>query len=183
MIRLIRWAAGAVCLAAALALVIAAGLPERAAYTGSFFAVDGVWRAPEVGAYAPEFSAAALDGRTVSAGTWRGQPAVINFWATWCVPCELELPELMALAESGVRVLAVNLGEPPAQIRRWLETRQLTPAPNFIIPLDLTGAIAARYALRGQPMSFVLAPDGKIAHIFFGATTRSAVESALAPYR
>jgi thiol-disulfide isomerase/thioredoxin len=182
MSRLIRRIAGAVCLAAALALVIAAGLPERAAYTG-FLAVDGTRRAPEIGAYAPDFSAAALDGRTVSAETWRGQPAVINFWATWCVPCELELPELMALAESGVRVLAVNLGEPPARSQRWLKARQLAPPPNFIIPLDLTGAIAVRYALRGQPMSFVLAPDGKIAHIFFGATTRSALEAVLALHR
>lgn len=181
MIRLLRWTAGALCLVAALALVITAGLPERATYTGSF-QVDGAWQAPEIGAFAPEFMTIGLDGRTVSAESWLGQPAVINFWATWCIPCEIELPELIALSGNGVRVLAVNLGESPAQVRSWLEARQLVPNPDFIIPLDLTGAIAARYALRGQPMSFVLAPDGKIAHIFFGATTRSAVESALAPY-
>lgn len=182
MIRLIRWTAGALCLIAAAALVLAAGLPERAAYTGGL-QIDGTWRAPEIGAFAPEFSAVGLDGRTVSAESWLGQPAVINFWATWCIPCEIELPELIALSENGVRVVAVNLGEPPAQIQGWLEARQLAPTPDFMIPLDLTGMIAARYALRGQPMSFVLAPDGKIAHIFFGATTRSAVESVLAPYR
>jgi cytochrome c biogenesis protein CcmG/thiol:disulfide interchange protein DsbE len=182
MIRLIRWTAGALCLIAAAALVYAAGLPERAAYTG-VLQIDGTWIAPEIGAFAPEFSAVGLDGRGVSAKTWLGQPAVINFWATWCIPCEIELPELIALSENGVRVLAVNLGESPAQIQGWLAARQLTPTPDFIIPLDLTGMIAARYALRGQPMSFVLAPDGKIAHIFFGATTRSAVESVLAPYR
>lgn len=178
----VRTAAALFCFGAAAALVIAAGLPARAPYTG-VFQPDGALQAPEIGAFAPDFTALTLSGRPVVLSAHRGAPIIINFWATWCIPCEIELPELIALSETGVRVLAVNLSEPPALVSEWLRARAAAQTDRFIVPLDLDGAIAARYALRGQPTSFVLAPDGKITHIFFGAADRSAFERAVAPFR
>ncbi|MDZ4763458.1 MAG: TlpA disulfide reductase family protein [Chloroflexota bacterium] len=175
-----RWIAALVCFGLAAALVILVGLPQRASYTGAI--LDGQWFAPEIGAFAPPFQALALDGQSISLNDYRGKPVVINFWATWCIPCEIEMPDLYALAGDGVTVLAVNLSEAPDDAAAWLAARNLSPTAQFLVPLDLTGTIATNYALRGQPTTFVLAPDGRIAHIFFGATTRAALEAAVAPF-
>jgi thiol-disulfide isomerase/thioredoxin len=106
--------------------VIAAGLPERSAYTGQMIDGEGI-AAPEIGALAPNFTAPTLTG-SVELNALRGQPVVVNFWATWCAPCEIEMPELQAFqsAHPSARVLAVNLGEPPALITDWLSERGIT---------------------------------------------------------
>ena len=173
--RLLLAAGAFACLLAAAALVIAAGLPERSAYTGQVIAGEGI-AAPEIGALAPNFSAPTLTG-SVELGALRGSPVILNFWATWCAPCEFEMPELQAFqsAHPSARVLAVNLGEPPALVADWLAERGIT----LDIPLDTRGEIAYLYHLRGQPTTFVIAPDGSISHIFYGATTQQALESVL----
>lgn len=173
--RLLLTAGAVACLLAAAALVIAAGLPERRAYTGLIINGRDVV-APEIGARAPNFSAPTLTG-SVELDSLRGSPVVVNFWATWCAPCEVEMPELQAFqsAYPSTRVLAVNLGEPPTLVTDWLAERGI----NLDIPLDTRGEIAYLYRLRGQPTTFVIAPDGIISHIFYGATTRQALESAV----
>jgi len=109
----------------------------------------------------------------------RGAPLVINFWATWCVPCRIEMPELQAIHEAHpeVRVLAVNLGEPRELIVDWVRHFGLT----FDIALD-RGEIASLYRLRGQPSTYIVAPDGRITSIFYGATNRQTLEAALEPF-
>jgi thiol-disulfide isomerase/thioredoxin len=181
MMRWLRLIGAAACFLSAALVVIAAGLPERAPYVGALLP-DGSWAAPEIGAVAPDLRALTLDGSTFILTAERGQPLVINFWATWCIPCALEMPDLYALASAGVTVIAVNLSEAPALASSWLAERSLTPNARFIVALDLSGEIAARYQLRGQPTTFILAPDGRIAHIFFGATTYAALSAALAPF-
>ncbi|MCZ2095061.1 MAG: hypothetical protein LC121_02095 [Anaerolineae bacterium] len=78
------WTGAAACLAAALGLVFAAGLPDRAVYSGQILS-NGRIIAPEIGALAPLFDAPTLTG-TVDAAELRDAPLVINFWATWCIP-------------------------------------------------------------------------------------------------
>lgn len=162
---------------AGLAVVVSRPLPQRADYSGLWDA--GQYYAPEVGALAPLFSAARLGGGTLSLEDARGGPVVINFWATWCAPCEVEMPELQALAQArpDVRVIAVNVGEPPEQIQPWLAARQL----DLPVLLDVEGRVAALYQLRGQPSTFVISADGTILSVIHGATTRSQIEQLLRP--
>ena len=77
---------------------------------------------------------------------------MINFWATWCVPCRVEMPELQAFHEAhpAVRVLAVNLGESRDLIVDWVTQFGLT----FDIVLDTDRSIADLYRLRGQPSTY-----------------------------
>ncbi|HVU12072.1 MAG TPA: TlpA disulfide reductase family protein [Phototrophicaceae bacterium] len=168
----------AACLLIAVALVIAAGLPNRAAYSGEILA-NGQSIAPEIGSFAPPFSAPTLDS-TVSLTDLRGTPLVINFWATWCVPCGVEMPELQAfhLAHPNTRVLAINLGESRPTVVDWVTHLKLT----FDIVLDPTQSIATLYRLRGQPSTYVVSPGGVITTIFYGPTTRQSLESALQPF-
>lgn len=165
-------------LAAAFVLLLAAGLPQRAAYSGEILP-DGQIVAPEIGASAPSFLAPTLSG-VVDLSELRGTPVVINFWATWCVPCRVEMPELQALhaAQPTVRVLAVNLGEPLDLIVDWVTHFGLT----FEIVLDAEQTIAAAYRLRGQPSTYVISPKGVVTAIFYGPTTQEALEAALEPF-
>jgi thiol-disulfide isomerase/thioredoxin len=166
------------CLALAVALLFAAGLPQRAAYSGEILP-NGQVIAPEIGASAPTFLAPTLSG-VVDLSELRGTPLVINFWATWCVPCRVEMPELQALhaAQPTVRVLAVNLGEPLDLIVDWVRHFGLT----FEIVLDAEQTIAAAYRLRGQPSTYVISPEGVVTAIFYGPTTQQALEAALEPF-
>ncbi len=176
--RALQWVTAIVCFGIALGLLLAAGLPERGAYSGQI-REDGQVVAPEIGALAPLIEAPTLNG-SVNTSEWRGTPLVINFWATWCVPCRIEMPELQALheAHAEIRVLAVNLGEPRELIVDWVQHFRLT----FDVVLDTNQAIAERFRLRGQPSTYIVAPDGKITHIFYGPTTRQSLEAALDPF-
>ncbi len=176
--RAVLAASALVCLAAALALVIAAGLPDRAAYSGEILP-NGQAVAPEIGALAPPWHAQTLDGG-VDLQQLRGKPVVINFWATWCIPCRVEMPELQAFHEAhpSVPVLAVNLGESRSLIVDWVTQLGLT----FDIVLDPAQAIANLYRLRGQPSTYVVSPGGVITAIFYGPTTRQSLEAALEPF-
>jgi thiol-disulfide isomerase/thioredoxin len=176
--RLWMVASALACFVAALALVLSAGLPDRAAFSGQILS-DGQAVAPEIGAIAPPWSAPTLRGM-VDLNELRGTPLLINFWATWCVPCRVEMPELEAFhaAHPAVRVLAVNLGESRNLIVDWVSQLGLT----FDIVLDADQSIASLYRLRGQPSTYVVSPGGVITNIFYGPTTRQTLEDALEPF-
>jgi peroxiredoxin len=171
----------AACLALAAVLVVGAGLPERALFTGRILPGERPI-APEIDAIAPPFEAQTLDGSTINLFNLRGAPVVINFWATWCEPCRVEMPDLQAFYEAhheeGLRLIAVNLGETPDAARAWTDEMGLT----FDVALDPNGNIASAYLLRGQPSTYVVSPGGVITQIFFGPTTRDALEQSLAPF-
>jgi thiol-disulfide isomerase/thioredoxin len=176
--RALLYVAAFACLAGAVALLILAGLPSRAAYSGQMMA-NGQAIAPEIGAFAPPWRAETLAG-SIDLEQLRGSPVIVNFWATWCVPCRIEMPELQAFhaAHPSARVVAVNLGEARGAVVDWVKQLGLT----FDIALDPDGSIASLYRLRGQPSTYVVSPGGVIISIFYGPTTKTALEAALEPF-
>jgi thiol-disulfide isomerase/thioredoxin len=124
-----------------------------------------------VGDTAPVFQTVDLKGAAVSLDDYRGRVVVINFWATWCPPCRVEMPELDAYqAELGDRIaiLGVDMGEPPGAIVPFVREYGL----RFPILLDETGAIAASYGVAGLPTSLILDRSGVVRERVTGAMTR-----------
>jgi cytochrome c biogenesis protein CcmG/thiol:disulfide interchange protein DsbE len=168
-------------LTGAFLLVLSTGLPERAEFTGRIIPGE-LPIAPELNAVAPPFSLPTLSNENISLYSLRGKPVVINFWATWCEPCRIEMPALQAIyetyAEQGLRLLAVNLGEPASAIRAWVQQLGLT----FDVLLDEPQSTFELYQLRGQPSTYIVSPSGVITHIFYGPLEESTLRGLLAAY-
>jgi cytochrome c biogenesis protein CcmG/thiol:disulfide interchange protein DsbE len=115
-----------------------------------------------IGRPAPTFDLAPLyDGapRLASAADLGGKPVVINFFASWCVPCRGEQPLLMRLAKDGVAIHGIAYKDEPAAARRFLDE---VGNPFGKIGLDREGRLAIDFGLTGVPETYVIDKDGKV---------------------
>jgi thiol-disulfide isomerase/thioredoxin len=125
---------------------------------------------PVPGAQAPDLSFAELlqapEGAKAAWPSLRGKTVVVNFWATWCVPCIAELPLLNALVKSvdpaKVQLIAANFsGEDRAKIAAFLEQH---PIAGWV-GLDAARETPRRFGVTAIPLTFIIGPDGKVAHV------------------
>ena len=123
---------------------------------------------PWSGGATPPLALQDLDGRRHRLEDYRGKVVLINFWATWCEPCREEMPSLnklrASLAGQPFAVLAVNLAESEARVRRFMEQVPL----DFPVLLDRDSAVAKAWQARILPASFVVGPDGRIRYWMLG---------------
>ncbi|MDA1241296.1 MAG: redoxin domain-containing protein [Chloroflexi bacterium] len=95
----------------------------------------------------------------------RGQPVLLNFWATWCGPCRTEMPDLQVAHDTeGVVVFAVNSQEPDAAVTRFVEEFGL----SFPTAIDRDGAVREHYGVIGLPATFFIDPEGILRARNFG---------------
>jgi len=140
---------------------------------------DGVL---DVGDTAYDFTLDDLDGQPVSLSDFRGHPVVVNFWATWCAPCRLEMPVFQQIYEQhqddGLVILALNQSEQPAVARAYFyDEMGLTFTPL----LDENSDISALYGSYSVlPSTFFIDPDGKVAAIHRGPLTEGLMADYLA---
>ena len=118
-----------------------------------------------VGSTAPSFKATDLGtGATRTLADYRGQVVLLNVWATWCLPCKVEMPSMEELYRAygprGVRIVAVSIDDyvPEDSIRAYARSLGLT----FEILHDPTHAIERAYQTTGYPESFVIDRAGTI---------------------
>jgi len=133
-----------------------------------------------IGDRAYDFTLNDLDGNSYSLSDQRGQPVIINFWATWCAPCRVEMPELQAAfekyQEEGLVILAVDNAEPADAVRQFFyEEMDLTFTPL----LDQEGTITQLYGVQVFPSTFFVNPDGIVTAIHRGPMAQSQIEGYL----
>jgi len=117
---------------------------------------------------APDFTLPSLDGPNLRLQEQRGQVVMINFWATWCGPCRVEMPHLARLYEkyrgSGFTVLAVNIDEDPhkaAYLAKQVGMR-------FPVLLDTDKKVSRLYDLSTMPSTVLVDRDGRVRYIHRG---------------
>jgi thiol-disulfide isomerase/thioredoxin len=123
-----------------------------------------------------------LQGRPVRLDDLRGRPVWINFWATWCPPCQEETPTLRALHEKygprGLALVAVSVQETTVEdVRRYAETYDL----DYTIAFDATSAVFKTYRAYGLPTQLFLDRNGVIRQIVKGPLTAAQAEAILEP--
>lgn len=112
---------------------------------------------------APEFTLPSPEGKPVSLADFKGKVVMINFWATWCLPCQWEMPEMDALYKKhkarGFAIVAIALDKAPAkEIEAFVKRLGLT----YPTAIDSKYETAMKYGVRGLPWTYFLDREGRI---------------------
>ncbi len=132
-----------------------------------------------VGARAPAYSAADLEGRAVSLASFHGKVVVLNVWATWCRPCRVEMPALERLHQQlraeGLEVVAVSVDTPPGllspmgqfggDVKAYVDAMGL----SFTVLHDPARGIEDLFLVQGLPTTIIIDKDGRIRQKVMGA--------------
>ena len=135
---------------------------------------------PWIGKPAPDFQYQNADGQSASLSDLRGKPVLINFWATWCFPCRIEIPYILQVydkwSDKGLMLLTINTGESPSRVGEFMQSQGF----SFPVLLDIRGSIAQSYNIVGLPTTFFSDKDGIIQDVKVGAFRSVAeIESGL----
>ena len=127
-----------------------------------------------------DFQLQALNGTTVKLSDYRGQPVLLNFWATWCGPCRGEVPFLDQInasdASKGLVMLAVDVGENSTIIQNFMTSLNV----SLPVLMDSDTSLSKKYVITGIPTTFMLDKDGIIRYKMVGAfPNKAAIETAL----
>lgn len=141
---------------------------------------------PRVGALAPDFEISDFDGLRHRLSDFRGKAVYVNFWATWCIPCTVELPDIQALQEAyaqDLAVITVNRRERVDNARSYFANlpredggRGVSFAVNGIDPDD---TLYEEYRALGMPVSFFIDANGVVTRLYNGLIPLAAMEEAV----
>jgi peroxiredoxin len=133
---------------------------------------------PVRGSTAPDFSLTTTKGELIQLSSLKGKPIVLNFWATWCKPCEYEMPLIQEIFESyssELVVIGVNVSEEMADVQNYLDQHELT----FPVLLDMNHKVSTLYRVSGIPVSFFIDSEGIIQAIQVGTLSENQIEHNL----
>lgn len=130
---------------------------------------------------APDFTLTTLDGETVSLADFRGQPVILNFWASWCVPCKQEMTDLMRVQKEytseGLVILAINMtfDDNLSEVQRFVDDLNLT----LPVLLDQTNEVTrGQYRVVGVPTSVMIDRQGRQVDVHMGAMSGEQIRDA-----
>lgn len=170
---------------AGLAILAFAGIRRRA-YLAALVAAALPWlggtaalAAAQVGPMPTGIEVTQLDGRPIRLDTLRGRPLVLNLWATWCGPCQREIPRLAtaAAAQKNVTILLVNEGEPADAVQRFTHRHKIDGSH---VRLDQGQRLARATGAQGFPTTLFVDSHGTIRRRHTGEISRALLDDGLA---
>ena len=124
-----------------------------------------------------DFTLTDLNGKKVSLSDFRGKKVYLNFWASWCPPCRLEMPDIQEVYEKykdkDLVVLAVNLGEDKNTIKSFIDKNKY----SFSVLMDSDQSVALAYNITSIPVSYFIDKEGNVAAKRVGAMSLDQMES------
>jgi thiol-disulfide isomerase/thioredoxin len=132
---------------------------------------------PRQGFAAPDFTLETLDGSQLTLSEFRGRPVMLNLWASWCLPCRVEMPAIERVYQrhrgDGLVVVGLNVTaqDSEAAARAFVQEFGL----GFPIVLDRDGAASARYELMGLPSTYFIDRQGIVRNVIIGGPMSEAV--------
>jgi len=136
-------------------------------------------RSPLIGKPAPAFRLPTLDGGEVDSNAFVGEVVVVNFWASWCVPCQEEAPELQAFAARwagrGVNLVGIVYQDDQSKAAEFRDQYRLT----YPQTMDPGGRSAIDYGVFGVPETYVIARDGTVMAKLLGAVDAATLEQVV----
>ncbi|RKQ37700.1 thiol-disulfide oxidoreductase ResA [Oceanobacillus halophilus] len=140
---------------------------------------NSIYRAGDM---APDFQLQQVNNNneleTVRLSDLKGKGVMLNFWGTWCKPCEEEMPYMQSLypeyKERGIEIVAVSLDNTEIVIDRFIDKYDLT----FPVPHDKTEEVMDLYKVGPLPSTFFINPDGEITEVVNGALTLDRLEES-----
>ena len=128
---------------------------------------------------APTYALARLGGgEAVTGESMRGQAYVINVFASWCTPCRVEHPQLMALESRGVRIVGVAYKDEPGDAQAFLAE---LGDPFTMVGMDPEGRLGLELGITGAPETFAVDADGVVRAVHRGVLTEQAVATTILP--
>jgi len=128
---------------------------------------------------APEFARRDLHGRTIQLGSLRGKVVLLNFWATWCAPCQIEMPRFVQwqrqYGSQGLQVIGISMDDAPALVRRV--DRKLKP--NYPVAMGDEELGELYGGVLGLPLTFLIDRKGEVRAQFQGETDLKTIEDQL----
>ncbi len=124
---------------------------------------------------APDFELESLDGTTIKLSEMRDKNVIINFWATWCGYCVIEMPDLQKLQETykdDLLILTVNVGESKEVVQKFMEENKL----NLNVVLDKDMAVANNYGIRSYPTTIAVNKKGEAVRGYVGMLSYEQME-------
>ncbi|WP_226666927.1 thiol-disulfide oxidoreductase ResA [Metabacillus litoralis] len=148
-------------------LILLIGALGYTLYSNFFVSKERV----KVGSEAPDFVLKDLEGNKHQLSDYKGKGVFLNFWGTWCEPCEREMPymdnQYAYYKDQGVEVLAVNIAESNIAVQTFIDKHNL----SFPVILDKDKQVLNAYGVGPLPTTFLINPEGRVEAITSGTLT------------
>lgn len=132
-----------------------------------------------IGDKAPDFILSDMEGNKHQLSDYKGRGVFLNFWGTWCKPCEREMPymnnQYKVYKDQGVEILAVNVGEPDFSINKFIEKHKLV----FPILKDTNKDVTTLYDITPLPTTMLVNPEGTITAIETGELSEERIKEMM----